>query len=116
MAIVRMVGNVDGKEIIFSKDSGGFWSAAVPKDMKGEYIVEVLAYDEAGNVAYSASMIFIVDPFTLEVKMVPVQFASRVLNEGYKKKTAVSDYVYHVSGSHFKYKEISSNFTFRVVV
>lgn len=116
MAIVRMVGNVDGNELVFSKDSGGFWSAAVPKHMNGEYVVEVLVYDEAGNVAYSAGMLFIVDPFTLEVKMVPIQFASRVVDDGYKKKPVISDYVYHVCGSHFKYQELPSNFTYRVVV
>lgn len=115
MAISIIVGKVDGAEIIFRKDSNGSWNATVPRDLDGEYIVEVKAYDEAGNQAYSASMLFIVDPATLQVNMIPLNFAYRFLDEKFNEKMIVSEFAYREVKSDFDFKKVESNFIFKVV-
>lgn len=115
MAIVKMVGKVGGNAIIFSRDGSGFWMAAVPKDINGEFIVEVIAFDEAGNEAYSSSMLFIVDASALSVKIIPLQFAYKVLDSEYKEKLSLSDFVFYSSNSDFKFKKMPAKFTARVV-
>jgi hypothetical protein len=115
MAISKMVGAIDGNEIIFRKDSSGFWTAAVPKDLSGEFIVEVIAYDDAGNQAYSSNMLFIVDPYQLGVQIMPLEYAYRVLDENFNKKSIVSEYAYYVTDSIYKFKELPAKYTFKVV-
>lgn len=109
MAVVRVVGNVDGKQIVFGKSEDGHWVTSVPKDLDGEYVVEVTAYDEAGNEAYSASMLFIVDPFSLKVKMVPVQF-STVVFEKHNETIDKLDFVYINTEHNFSFRLIPENF------
>lgn len=115
MAIKKIIGKVDGSEIIFRKDSSGLWSATVPKDMGGEYVVEIKAYDEAGNYAYSASMLFIVDPSTLEVKFIPLQYSYRFLDKNYNKKMIAQEFAYREVVSSFRSKVLPHNFTAKVV-
>lgn len=115
MAIRRMVGIVDGKEIIFRKDSGSLWTAAVPLDLDGEYIVEVRAFDEAGNEAYSTNMLFIVDPSTLDVKIIPLDYAYNIQDPDIKQETNISNYVYYAINSDYRFTEITEKYTFRVV-
>lgn len=116
MAIVRMVGNVDGNQIIFGKDGDGLWAASIPRDIDGEYIVDVTAYDEAGNEAYSASMLFIVDPYTLEVKMLPLTFTNVGVKENYYDTIERSDFVPIEIDSSFTYNDLPHNYSVEVMV
>ena len=115
MALKKIIGKVDGSEIIFRKDSSGLWSATVPKDMGGEYVVEIKAYDEAGNYAYSASMLFIVDPSSLQVQFIPLNFAYKTINKEYKERVAVAEYVYYENRSEFDFKELPHQYKMEVV-
>ena len=49
MAVARVFGLVDGIEVILQKVDEDRWSVPVPFDADGEYVVEVVAEDEAGN-------------------------------------------------------------------
>ena len=50
--ITKVIGKVDGKEVIFERAEGDLWNTTVPLDLDGMYVVEVTAYDDAENVAY----------------------------------------------------------------
>ena len=50
--VKRVFGRVDGQEVELYADSGDRFSIPVPFDVDGEYVVEILAEDEAGNQAY----------------------------------------------------------------
>jgi Domain of unknown function len=115
MAIVKMIGNVDGNNIIFEKDSGDLWIAAVPKGMHGEYVIDIIAYDNAGNEAYSAAMIFIVDPYTLEVRIVPANFSNSIVIEDHKEETKVSEFAYIEVKENFDIKELQHNYYTEVI-
>ena len=68
--VTRVLGTVDGKEVIFNRIEGDRWQISVPYDKDGEYVVEVIAEDEAGNRAYVARMLFIVDTESLCVHVI----------------------------------------------
>lgn len=59
--VKRVFGRVDGQEVELYADSGDRWSMPVPFDVDGEYVVEILAEDEAGNQAYMTKLLFVVN-------------------------------------------------------
>ncbi len=46
----KVIGKVDGREVIYERSTGDKWTVTVPLDLDGMYVVEVTAYDEAGNI------------------------------------------------------------------
>lgn len=74
MAVARVFGRVDGAEVVMEQTQGDIWSVPVPLDQDGEYVVEIIAEDNAGNQAYIAKMLFCVDSTRLCVRVLPVPF------------------------------------------
>ena len=70
--VKRVFGRVDGQEVELSADSGDRWSVPVPFDADGEYVVEILAEDDAGNQAYMAKMLFVVNTALLCAHVEPL--------------------------------------------
>ena len=93
--IARMVGRIGSSDIVFySKD--GDWVATVPPGLYGEFIIEVTAFDQAGNTAYSTSMLFVIDPSDLSFKVIPLSFAYKVDEGGFTEREIQSDYAFYV--------------------
>lgn len=90
--IVKVSGKIDGKEVIFEKADGDQWNVMVPYDLDGMYVVELTAENEAGNIAYCTKMLLIVDPATLCVKLVPLDYMVEVISEDYKVTVIPEDY------------------------
>lgn len=90
--IVKVSGKIDGKEVIFEKADGDQWSVMVPYDLDGMYVVELTAENSAGNIAYCTKMLLIVDPATLCVKLVPLDYMVEVISEDYKVTVIPEDY------------------------
>lgn len=69
--VVKVWGSVNGNDIIFVLQEGDIWTCQVPPVEDGEYIVDLYAIDEAGNQAYTATILFTVDSkhliFTVKV-------------------------------------------------
>ena len=72
MAVSRVFGRVDGVEVILNKVEGDRWSVPVPFDSDGEYVVEIVAEDEAGNQTYLAKMLYTVDAGNICVHALPM--------------------------------------------
>ena len=49
--VIRLVGNIDGKEIVLERVEGDWWEIAIPPPKSGTYIADFTAYVDAGNVA-----------------------------------------------------------------
>lgn len=81
--VAKVIGKVDGGEVIYEKGEGEKWTVTVPSDLDGMYVVEVTAYDEAGNSAYCTKMLLIVDPATLCVSLVPYEYIVEVVQDDY---------------------------------
>ena len=69
--VMRVWGSVNGQEIVFVPRENDIWTCQVPPVEDGEYIVDLYAVDEAGNQAYTATILFTVDSkhliFTVKV-------------------------------------------------
>lgn len=83
MAIKRVFGTVDGSEVIMEHMEGDRWSVPVPLDQDGEYVVEIMAEDEAGNRSYMAKMLFCVDSSGLCVTILPAPYYAELLEDLY---------------------------------
>ena len=45
--VKRVFGKVDGIEVNYDHSKGDWWNVPVPLDIDGEYVIEVIAEDEA---------------------------------------------------------------------
>lgn len=50
--VTKVIGKVDGQEVIYERSEGDLWKVTVPLDLDGMYVIEVSAYDEAGNISF----------------------------------------------------------------
>lgn len=90
--VVKVSGKIDGKEVIFERAEGAWWNVTVPYDLDGMYVVELTAENDAGNIAYCTKMLLIVDPATLCVRLVPLDYMVEVVPEDYKVTVISEDY------------------------
>jgi hypothetical protein len=71
--VKRVFGKIDGIDATF-QSNGDRWQVLVPFDIDGEYIVEIMAEDEAGNVSYVTKMLFVVNKNVIRSYMIPDPF------------------------------------------
>ncbi|EDR47648.1 Ig-like domain repeat protein [Dorea formicigenerans] len=90
--VTKVIGKVDGKEVVFEHAEGDLWNTTVPLDLDGMYVVEVTAYDDAENVAFCTKILLIVDPTTLCARLVPLDYVTEVIPEEYKAVVQADDY------------------------
>lgn len=79
MAVARVFGRADGAEVVMEQTQGDIWSVPVPLDQDGEYVVEIIAEDGAGNQSYMAKMLFCVDSSGLCVQVLPALYSAELL-------------------------------------
>lgn len=84
MAVTRVFGTVDSTEVVLEWAERDRWSVPVPFDEDCEYIVELYAEDDAGNVSYLAQALFTYDPKALVLKVTPIQYVCKLLPEPYE--------------------------------
>lgn len=70
--VKRVFGKVDGTVVIYEYVGGDRWEVPVPLDNDGEYIVEVIAEDEAGNQAFATRLLYTVDAGTICICILPL--------------------------------------------
>jgi hypothetical protein len=110
MGVVRVVCELDCTQIIFGRSEDGSWVASIPPDFSGEYIIEVRAYDEAGNEAYSTQMLFVVDVKTLAVKMIPFNYSTSVI-EAHNEDNKLNEFVYIEIENGLEFRLVPQNFS-----
>lgn len=84
MATKRVFGRVDGVEIVMQPAERDRWNVPVPLDQDGEYAVEIIAEDEAGNQSYLARMLFCVDSTRLCAHIIPMRYVAEIIPDGYQ--------------------------------
>ena len=72
--VVRLEGKVNGHDVIFSRREGDTWEGVFPFQEKCEVIIELTAYDEAGNFCYKTCYLLAFDPNSLYIKLVPAEY------------------------------------------
>lgn len=95
MAVSRVFGRIDGVEIVLQRIEGGRWSIPVPFDEDGEYVVEIIAEDEAGNQSYMAKMLYTVDAGNICIHALPLpKYIFELLQVQYQMKPQITDYLF----------------------
>lgn len=84
MAVSRVIGTVDGADVILNHKEGNRWEVPVPFDEDGEYVVEIMAEDEAGNRAYMAKMLFVVNRALLRAHVIPLPYYAELVVDRYR--------------------------------
>lgn len=113
--VVKVSGKIDGKEVIFERAEGDRWNATVPYDLDGMYVVELTAENDAGNIAYCTKMLLIVDPATLCVKLVPLDYMVEVVPEEYETHIIPEDYLVEVMEEQYQVATLPDLFYVEVV-
>lgn len=89
--VTKLVGTVNGDEVIFQRVQGDEWSATVPASLSGVYVLDMTAYDAAGNAAYWARYILTVDPAALRVQLKACPYRANVM-DAYRAKLCPAPY------------------------
>ena len=85
--VKRVFGRVDGQEVELSAASGDRWSVPIPFAADGAYVVEILAEDYAGNQAYRAKMLFVINTALLCAHVEPLPYLSLIhISSGLTKR------------------------------
>lgn len=84
MAVSKVIGTVDGVEVVLTHRDGDRWEVPVPADEDGEYVVEIMAEDEAGNRAYMAKMLFVVNRALLCAHIRPFPYYAALAEERFR--------------------------------
>lgn len=113
--IVKVSGKVDGQDVIFERSEGNQWNITVPYDLDGMYVIEVTAENDAGNAAYCTKMLLIVDPATLCVKLVPLDYMVEVVPEEYETHIIPEDYLVEVMEEQYQVATLPDLFYVEVV-
>ena len=75
--VKREFGAVDNQDVVFTPNiDTGLWETAVPADVDGEYVTELYAEDEAGNISYIATVLFAVDTSNMCVRVKVIRYAA----------------------------------------
>lgn len=81
--ITKLEGHVNGQALIFERIAGGIWAADIPGKLVGIYIVDMTAYDDAGNVAYISKYLLAYDPQNLCVHLTPYIYDAELPEDDY---------------------------------
>lgn len=91
--VIELRGKVDGKEIAFDQISHEVWNATIPMELCGFYVVELEAFDEAGNRAYVTKFLLTFDPEALTIKLEPCNYQVGLIGPEFDAEIYVSRYV-----------------------
>lgn len=94
MAVARVIGKTDTFEVVFDITENDVWKANIPLVLSGEYLMELYAYDDAGNVGFLATALFTVDTSNLccHIEFIKYEAKASFLNDYDYDLEFVSDY------------------------
>lgn len=75
--VVRLIGKINSDPVIFERKAGDRWEAIIPSVPSGVYVVELSAYDEAGNMAYVSQFLLSIDLTALCAQVMIQEIGSR---------------------------------------
>lgn len=92
--VVRLEGSVNGENVIFQRVYGDVWETSVPSSLDGTYVIDMTAYDEAGNEAYWAKYILTIDLTSLCAHLTKHPYQAEILPEHYSADLCSRDREY----------------------
>ena len=89
--VVRLIGKVEGQDVIFTRLKGDIWTAEVPAQKSGRYVMELTAFDEAGNIAYCTDVLFSYDATAMKFTIEPLPYQCTIIDNYYEIDFAKQD-------------------------
>lgn len=91
MTVINVWGKIDSVEVIFTPSSScpDWWNVSVPYDNDGEYICEIWAEDDAGEISYRTAILYITEGRLTTLKYI----------DGYTLTYQPNEYVLHISSN-----------------
>jgi hypothetical protein len=71
---MRLVGLVEGVEVSFYLTAPNTFTATVPKQLDGTYIIELHLFDDAGNQTNYANVFIKIDFSKMEIQVLPKSY------------------------------------------
>lgn len=90
--VVRLEGIVNGATVTFSRKTGDIWEAGIPSALNGIYIVELTAYDDAGNVSFVTKYILTINFELLTASLQACDYQSEIQSSTYDQIEMLSSY------------------------
>lgn len=108
--VVRVEGIVNGDPVIFRRVVGDQWKAQVPASLSGTYVLEMTAWDDAGNMAYIARYLLMYDPVNLCAKLAPLSYVAELEPDAWSARAYLSDYCAQLEPVPWQAKTVLSNY------
>jgi hypothetical protein len=90
---VKLTGSVNGENIILTYDSqGDRWISIIPPSLNGIFVVDLTAWDEAGNMTYCTKYIITIDLDALCIHLEPYPYYSELLDRDYGSEIIIDRY------------------------
>lgn len=90
--VVRLVGTVNGENVIFQRVHGDVWETSVPSSLDGTYVIDMTAYDDAGNEAYWAKYILTIDLTSLCAHLAKHPYQAEILSADFSAALLGGEY------------------------
>lgn len=112
--VVRLIGKVQGQDVIFTHVQGDDWEAVIPPSLNGIYIVELTAYDDGGNVSYTTRYIITIDLDALYVRLEPYPYRAGILPDSFRTDLTSSPYRADILPESFRAGVVPANYYARL--
>lgn len=90
--IAKLVGKVNGQNILLERLNHDMWSGIVPASLDGRMAVDLLAIDEAGNETFWSKWLLTIDPEKLCVHIVPQDYWPELVDTKMKESLVEDDF------------------------
>ena len=94
-------GLLGSSKIIFDRTDGNIWKVTVPLLESGEYIVAIYALDDAGNQAYVATILYVVDIENIQYEIRMLDYASEAQTTGFTIEAQMADFTIEAQTTGF---------------
>lgn len=112
--VSRVEGIVNGDPIIFSRVVGDQWEAQVPASLNGTYVLEMTAWDEAGNMANQAFYLLAYDPINLCASLIPLPYSAAVEQGQWTAAAYLSNYCAQLAPDPWQTETLLSDYYARL--
>lgn len=113
--VIKLEGMIDDRNVIFERKDDGLWSATVPSNLNGMYIVELTATDEAGNVSFMTGKLYVVDAERLCIHLILDPYYAELIQDEYDIQVMQDGYVVELYTREFEHQLMRDKYTAEVI-
>lgn len=112
---MTLTGRVNGREIRFAAGADGRWSAEVPRDESGSYVLELRAEDDAGNRSSRCAAVVCIDFSALSVRVLRMDLEAAREEDGLRPAPLPPAYAAEAWTSDYTARPLAPEFTIREI-